>query len=306
MESVAERLERLKDVAWCLGTEVGDNVRRVQGLLQRAPAAPSAETVAAFKNINAVLNSIDRLEVRGRDSAGISLLFVLDREAYRRFRELVADAGGGLSEELARRTSGDVLVNRSISIAECEEERVALTLVYKVAAEIGSLGDNIRFLREQIKSDAILQLLATLPNRYHTVSAHTRWASIGAISEPNCHPVDNDPNVPRPGRRGIIHACLNGDIDNYLALKARYEENGHRIHADVTTDTKIIPLHVEHYIQQGLDVETAFRRAVSDFEGSHAISMHTDLAPGRLSAGIRAVGRRMRARRRYPTAPLAL
>ncbi|MGA8180483.1 MAG: SIS domain-containing protein, partial [Desulfobacterales bacterium] len=48
------------------------------------------------------------------------------------------------------------------------------------------------------------------------------------------------------------------------------------------TDTKIIPLQVGKYIQQGFDVAEAFRLAVNDFEGSHAISMHTDLAPGKL------------------------
>ncbi len=290
VDAVAGRLERLKDVVWCLGTEVGDNVRRVQALLRNAPGRPSAETVAVFKNINAVLNSIDRLEVRGRDSAGISLLFVLERAAFEGFCGRMETSGTGLAAELARRTSGDVLVNRSITIADGDGGQVSLALVYKVAAEIGSLGDNIRFLRGQIENDAILQLLATFPNRYHTVSAHTRWASIGAISEFNCHPVDNDPNAARAERRGIIHACLNGDIDNYLALRARYEQNGHRIHADVTTDTKIIPLHVEGYLQQGCDVETAFRKAVSDFEGSHAISMHTDLAPGKLFLAQRGSG----------------
>ncbi len=75
--------------------------------------------------------------------------------------------------------------------------------------------------------------------------------------------------------------CLNGDIDNYLALKAEHLTGGKRLHKDITTDTKIIPLQVEKYIRQGCAPEEAFRRAVNDFEGSHAISMHTDLAPGK-------------------------
>ena len=49
----------------------------------------------------------------------------------------------------------------------------------------------------------------------------------------------------------------------------------------MTTDTKIIPLQVEKYIQKGHKVETAFRLAVNDFSGSHAIFMHTSLAPGK-------------------------
>jgi glucosamine--fructose-6-phosphate aminotransferase (isomerizing) len=46
-------------------------------------------------------------------------------------------------------------------------------------------------------------------------------------------------------------------------------------------DTKIIPLRIEHHLQQGF-ASRAFRRAVGDFKGSHAIAMHTDLAPGKL------------------------
>ena len=81
---------------------------------------------------------------------------------------------------------------------------------------------------------------------------------------------------------GVIHTCLNGDIDNFQELKSEFERNGDRIHSEVTTDTKIIPLKIQQYFQQGHAVEDAFRLAVSDFEGSHAISMHTDLAPGKL------------------------
>ena len=44
----------------------------------------------------------------------------------------------------------------------------------------------------------------------------------------------------------------------------------------------MIPLRIQQYFQQGHAIDEAFRLAVNDFEGSHAISMHTDLAPGRL------------------------
>ncbi len=66
------------------------------------------------------------------------------------------------------------------------------------------------------------------------------------------------------------------------SLKEEYEHKGNLFHKDITTDTKIIPLQIEKYIRQGSDVEEAFRLAVNDFKGSHAISMHTDLAPGKL------------------------
>ena len=84
------------------------------------------------------------------------------------------------------------------------------------------------------------------------------------------------------GNSGIIHTCLNGDIDNYQQLRREFENNGDRIPAEVTTDTKIIPLVIQKYYQQGHDMAEAFRLAVNDFEGSHAISMHTDLDPGKV------------------------
>ena len=46
--------------------------------------------------------------------------------------------------------------------------------------------------------------------------------------------------------------------------------------------SKIIPLQIQKYVSQGHGIEEAFRLAVNDFEGSHAISMHTDLAPGKV------------------------
>ena len=102
--------------------------------------------------------------------------------------------------------------------------------------------------------------------------------------------MDNATSEPSKNRRGIIHACLNGDIDNYLELKAEWEANGERIPDDITTDTKIIPLQVEKYLRLGHPVEDAFRLAVNDFEGSHAIAMHTDLAPGKFFLAQRGSG----------------
>jgi glucosamine--fructose-6-phosphate aminotransferase (isomerizing) len=80
-----------------------------------------------------------------------------------------------------------------------------------------------------------------------------------------------------------MHVCLNGDIDNYQALKQEYEqETGRTVPEAISTDTKLIPLRIQRYLQRGQSVEEAFRLAVNDFDGAHAIVMHTDLAPGRV------------------------
>ncbi|MGM0452570.1 MAG: SIS domain-containing protein [Thermodesulfobacteriota bacterium] len=290
-DAMSGRIEKLKDAAWCIRTEIFENVAKIRKLLGDF-AEWTPEAISAAKQINAALNSIDRLEVRGRDSAGISLLFILDAPTYADFSTHLESAG--LHDQFVSRTNRDVLVNNSINVepfeAASQQKQTAVALTYKVAAEIGSLGDNIAFIREQIQSDPIFASLIGRKHQFFTVSAHTRWASVGEINEANCHPVDNRTVAMPLDAGGIIHVCLNGDIDNYQAIKAEHEKAGHRFPEDITCDTKIIAVHVADYIHRGFDAEEAFRAAVNDFEGSHAISMHTDLAPGKFFLALKGSG----------------
>lgn len=283
-EIVARRIENLKDIDWCLRMELIDNIRKVEGLLKNVQGTVPPKTIMMYRQINAVLNSIDRLEVRGRDSAGLSLMFMLSGDDYSRFNQM-ADQHR-LADMIATRMNQDALVNQGISINDLSGQKsgkhIVITMVYKVAAEIGALGDNIRYLREQIENDPVLRLVTGLDNIHYTVTAHTRWASVGEITQPNCHPVDNKTMDAFSSQSHTIHICLNGDIDNYRELKEDYERTGGKISGEITTDTKIIPIRIEKYLRTGNPIQEAFRLAVNDFHGSHAISMHTDLAPGKI------------------------
>ncbi len=290
-------VESLKDAEWCLRTELSGNLKKVGRLVGDSAPAATLDVVSFYREINAVLNSIDRLEVRGRDSAGISAMFILPEEGFRKaeaaMAQLPASEGETLRDRFERRRKNEILLNNCIAV-RCDRDkdasgRFAVTLTYKIAAEIGSLGDNVRFLRGEIEKDAVLRLLAGSGYDFHTISSHTRWASVGAINEGNCHPLDNRTKQATESSP-VIHACLNGDIDNYLTLRETLAGEGIEIPEEITTDTKIIPLQIEKYIRDGEDVLTAFRKAVNDFEGSHAISMHTDLAPGKLFLAQRGSG----------------
>jgi len=284
VDIISLRLEKLEDISWCLQKEILDNINDIGRLSMGLEKNSTKKGLKIFKRINAVLKSIDRLEVRGRDSAGISIILTLTKKEFENFREnLIKD---GLSDRFKQRTNHLVLSNNSITIKDIVPEKeghfVSISFAYKFAAEIGALGDNVSFIRNQIKNDAILQLLSNYDFAANSLSAHTRWASVGDITIANCHPQDNTPTDRKLGRTGIIHVCLNGDIDNYLELKTEYEARYDKIHKDINTDTKLIPLQIEHYLKQNKTIEEAFRLAVNDFTGSHAISMHTNLAPGKL------------------------
>ena len=291
-KGASDRLEKLKDITWCLEADILSNSKKIRDLMIHGPAPASVSALSVFKRINAVLNSIDRLEVRGRDSAGISIMFVFDAPGFQKLEATLKRAG--LLDQFKDRCDPDPLTSGGINCRSSAngdgKKQVAVAVTYKIALEIGSLGENVQHLRRQIANDPVFQILATVPAGLDTVSAHTRWASVGAITEANCHPVDNHTIGAKTQKCGIIHACLNGDIDNYQELKAEFEGNGDRFHRDITTDTKIIPLRIQQYIQHGNSVEEAFRLAVNDFQGSHAISMHTDLAPGRLFLAQRGSG----------------
>ncbi|MGD9055282.1 MAG: SIS domain-containing protein [Desulfobacterales bacterium] len=292
VDLMARAIEKLKDIHWRLENDILANIEKIQNLLDRGPKNPSPTSVSLFKKLNAVLNSIDRLEVRGRDSAGISIMFIFNEADFQEGWETLEQAG--YLAQFKERCDPDPLVNGGISYRTSTgvdgKNQTAVAVTYKIALEIGSLGDNVDYLRRQIANDAVFQILATIPADFDTVSAHTRWASVGAITEANCHPVDNHTTGNKSARCGIIHTCLNGDIDNFQRLKAELEGPDTQIHSDITTDTKIIPLKIQQYVHQGHAIDEAFRLAVNDFEGSHAISMHTDLAPGKLFLAQRGSG----------------
>ena len=290
---ITKRITLLKDTIWSLKEEIVKNLEKIEELSALTRRDIPLLAFNQIRNINTLFNNLDRLEVRGRDSAGISIIIIVEKKDYLHFEKGLKRRS--LLDEFSARQKQEILLNRGITV-QGGAGNVSIIFTYKIAAQIGHLGDNVRFLRKQMHDDRIFQALIALPSLYQTTIAHTRWASVGEISEPNCHPVDNV--IAKTNRedksfdsKGIIQVCLNGDIDNYFILKEEFEKETKRsIPSQITTDTKIIPLRIQRYYDKGHPIEESFRLAVNDFKGSHAIAMHTDLAPGKVFLAQRGSG----------------
>ena len=321
IEILNSRLSLLKDIVWSLERDILENINRIEKLAGGPEASPTPTALKKYLQLNYLLNALDRLEVRGRDSAGIQIdLTIADPESWSAAVEKLKEQG--LYDDFQARSGAGDFINGTIHCScrrpeppERKENRalapdatgfgaaaVSLSFVYKTAAVIGALGRNVRELRNIISRDRVLQLLASLNTAGDVSLAHTRWASVGSITEENCHPVNNfsrrdgpvggaEKHYPAYGRGNwSVSVALNGDIDNYRPLRDALEAGGEFIAPAITTDTKIIPLEIERHLRSGCDAAEAFRRAVNGFEGSHAIAMTTNVEPGKAFLALRGSG----------------
>jgi glucosamine--fructose-6-phosphate aminotransferase (isomerizing) len=117
-------------------------------------------------------------------------------------------------------------------------------------------------VRAEGKLDRLVAKLAERPLDGSHGLGHTRWATHGAPSERNAHPV-----VDGRGRVAVIH---NGIIENFLPLKRRLIAEGWEFSSD--TDTEVVADLISHHLERGLGLAAAVGAACRELEGMYAFA----------------------------------
>ena len=219
IEKINACIIQVKDLVWSLRN---DRVRLINSVRELCQDKREKGLVETFTSIHEALSALDSLEVRGRDSAGLHVM-IQDHALDLNDPTLIS--------EITDRSSDNEFKSGSIRVVDGQ-----ISFVYKTASEIGQLGDNTLVLRKAIMSDKLLHRALASNQASAVVVGHTRWASIGIISEPNAHPLNSEQES--QGEMPYVVAAINGDVDNFADLK---ETEDLMISPAVTSDSKVMP-----------------------------------------------------------------
>src|SRR4051812_35247729 len=132
---------------------------------------------------------------------------------------------------------------------------------YDSAGVVAVQGGEVPTVKAEGKLDRLKEKLEKHPLTGHYGLGHTRWATHGAPSERNAHPV-----VDSRRRLALIH---NGIIENFLPLKKRLIAEGWTFSSD--TDTEVVANLISSYLDG--DLRAAVARAVKELEGMYAFAV---------------------------------
>lgn len=258
-----DECQQLLDSLWFFQKEIPKWYREILDLLKVDLKEQSDTTLVFLKYLFAVLNATSFLEIRGRDSFGLSLQFIGPKGVFHFVPQSVS---GGKMESSYLTAQGD--------------QEIA-TLIFKTANRIGSLGDNRRTIYKLLEENEVFGRILR-ENRFEVVSimAHTRWASTGEVNLDNAHP---SLNLPHKGRLPfpLVAAMMNGDIHNYHDILRKQEEKfGVVFDRSCSTDCLAIPAAFSG-THANFSLQTV-QKTIKEFQGSYAIALQHLAKPSSL------------------------
>jgi len=143
---------------------------------------------------------------------------------------------------------------------------------------VGGHGDGLQIRRAEGKLRNLEEVIRLKPLDGTFGIGHTRWATHGRPTEENAHP-----HRDCTGRIVVVH---NGIIENYLTLKKKLLEEGHKFTTE--TDTEIIAHLVEKHLKatngQRPALEDAVRKTIRELSGVFALGVISADDPDKIIA----------------------
>jgi glucosamine--fructose-6-phosphate aminotransferase (isomerizing) len=147
------------------------------------------------------------------------------------------------------------------------------------SAGIAVAGDNggLQIRRAEGKLRNLEEVIRLKPLDGTYGIGHTRWATHGRPTEENAHP-----HRDCTGKIVVVH---NGIVENYMPLKKKLLEEGHKFTTE--TDTEVIAHLIERSMKQGggkIPLEEAVRRTVKQLSGVFALAIISEDEPNKIVA----------------------
>ncbi|HVI07142.1 MAG TPA: glutamine--fructose-6-phosphate transaminase (isomerizing) [Candidatus Binatia bacterium] len=140
-------------------------------------------------------------------------------------------------------------------------------------------GDQLQLRRAEGKLRNLEEAIRLKPLHGSYGIGHTRWATHGRPTEENAHP-----HRDCTGKIVVVH---NGIVENYLSLKKKLIEEGHKFSTE--TDTEIVAHLIEKYLFQTGNgkrpsLEDAVRKTVKQLTGVFALAVISSDEPNKIVA----------------------
>jgi glucosamine--fructose-6-phosphate aminotransferase (isomerizing) len=140
-------------------------------------------------------------------------------------------------------------------------------------------GDGLQLRRAEGKLRNLEEVIRLKPLDGTYGIGHTRWATHGRPTEENAHP-----HRDCTGKIVVVH---NGIVENYLSLKKKLVEEGHKFTTE--TDTEVIAHLIEKYSSSTgnghrRSLEDAVRQAVKQLTGVFALAVISSDEPNKIVA----------------------